>query len=126
MATLADSKVSSSFQAGVPGTPDMVVPRCAEACQMPNTAPEGSEPIARRPASAASSGPTPIVPPRLRTVPAVRSTSSEAKYGVHAMGRWRSGGSRPMPATSRPSSRARTYGPSCWGPGWNSQPNSAP
>ncbi|CAM5709772.1 hypothetical protein SGLAM104S_00076 [Streptomyces glaucescens] len=48
------------------------------------------------------------VPPPSRAVSAVRCASSEARYGVQAMGRCRSGGNCPMPATSRPSSRART------------------
>ncbi len=43
----------------------MPVPRWAAVCQMPNTAPIGSEAIASRPASAASRGPTPTVPPRV-------------------------------------------------------------
>lgn len=93
---------------------------------MPKTAPLGSETSASRPASSASSGPTPTVPPHERTTSAVRSTSSEAKYGVHAAGSRRSGDSTPIPATGYPSSTARTYGPSGRGPGRNSQPNSAP
>nr|WP_311137457.1 hypothetical protein [Streptomyces sp. I6] len=125
MPTADVSRVISSFQTGVPWVPKIAVPVCAEACQAPKTAPSGSAAMTSRPASAASSGPTPIVPPHILICSAVSSTSSEAMYGVHATGRRRSAGSRPMPATSLPSSSARTYGPSCCGQGRKSQPNSS-
>lgn len=82
----------SSSHAGVPGTSVMSAPRCSAACQIPKTAPDGSEAIARRPASPAvqradADGAAAVPYGRRRPVRVVRGEVRRPGDGEMAVGR---------------------------------------
>ena len=79
-----------------PGSFTISAPTLVPACHTPNAAPVGSAPTNMRPRSPTSPGAIMIVPPFSVTAAAVLSTSSLARYMVHALGR--PSGAGPMPA----------------------------
>jgi hypothetical protein len=68
--------VFSSLKFQVPGSLTSCAPLCPFACQTQNTAPEGSENTAMRPASKTSNGSTSSFPPAAFTFSAVSSALS--------------------------------------------------